>query len=202
MENVKGILSAERDGKPLFPRVLRSLRDAGHADSYRLFALSAPSGVCAWDEGLSLSDFLVSAENHGVPQSRHRVFVICVRRDLAETLPEECLPRLEGADGIASVNDVIGAMPRLRSRLSRGDSPDAWQDAVRAACDLVDEYQPDGGQRRGEAVPEGACGSTQHGARNRPALSRCKRTGCSAQTLPAEASGLDFRWEDREAAEQ
>ena len=142
MENVKGILSAERNGKPIFPRVLRSLRDAGHADTYRLFALSAPSGVCAWDEGLSLNDFLVNAENHGVPQSRHRVFVICVRRDLAETLPEECLPRLEGADGIASVNDVIGAMPRLRSRLSRGDSPDAWQDAVRAAIDLVDEHQP------------------------------------------------------------
>ena len=142
MENVKGILSAERNGKPIFPRVLRSLRDAGHADSYRLFALSAPSGGCAWDEGLSLSDFLVNAEDHGVPQSRHRVFVICVRRDLAETLPEKCLPRLEGADGIASVNDVIGAMPRLRSRLSRGDSPDAWQEAVRAACDLVDEHQP------------------------------------------------------------
>lgn len=142
MENVKGILSAERNGKPIFPRVLRSLRDPGRADSYRLFALSAPSGVRAWAEGLPLSDFLVNAENHGVPQSRHRVFVICVRSDLAETLPEECLPRLERTDGIASVNDVIGAMPRLRSRLSRGDGPDAWQDAVRAACDLVDEHQP------------------------------------------------------------
>lgn len=142
MENVKGILSAKRNGKPIFPSVLRSLRDAGHADSYRLFALYAPSGACAWSEGLPLSDFLVNAENHGVPQSRHRVFVICVRRDLAEILPKRCFPRLDGTDGIASVNDVIGAMPRLRSRLSRGDSPDAWQNAVRVACDLVDEHRP------------------------------------------------------------
>ena len=142
MENVKGILSAQRNGKLIFPQVVRSLRHAGGSDSYRLFALAAPSGVCSWDEGMSPSNFLVNAENHGVPQSRHRVFVICVRRDLAETLPEKCLPRLEGADGIASVNDVIGAMPRLRSRLSRGDGPEAWQDAVRAACDLVDEHRP------------------------------------------------------------
>ena len=118
MENVKGILSAHRNGRPIFPQVIRSLRHAGGADSYRLFALAAPSGVSPWDEGLSPTDFLVHAENHGVPQSRHRVFVICVRSDLAATLPDECLPRLEGGDRIVSVNDVIGVMPKLRSRLS------------------------------------------------------------------------------------
>ena len=76
-----------------------------------------------------------------MPQSRHRVFIICVRSDLAASLPDECLPRLESGDRIVSVNDVIGVMPKLRSRLSRGDNPGAWQDAVREACDLVEEHQ-------------------------------------------------------------
>ena len=142
LENVKGMLSAVKDGKPIFPQVIRSLRRAGGPDSYRLFALTPRSGACSWDEGLTPNDFLVHAEDHGVPQSRHRVFVICVRRDLADMLSDECLPRLEGEDDMASVNDVIGAMPILRSRLSRGDNPGAWQDAVRAACNLADEHQP------------------------------------------------------------
>ena len=51
MENVKGILSAKRNGKPIFPGVVRSLRHAGGRDSYRLYALAAPSGDCCWDEG-------------------------------------------------------------------------------------------------------------------------------------------------------
>ena len=142
MENVRGMLSAQRKGKPIFPEVMRSLRQAGGGDGYRLFALASRSGTCSWDEGPTSSDFLVRAEEHGVPQSRHRVFVICVRHDLAETLPEEYLPRLELGKGTVSVKDVIGDMPKLRSRLSRGDDPCSWQGAVRAACDLVDANQP------------------------------------------------------------
>ena len=142
MENVKGMLSAQRKGRPIFPDVMHSLRHAGGPDGYRLFALASHSGARSWGEGLTPNDFLVRAEEHGVPQSRHRVIVICVRRDLAETLPEEYLLRLEPERGTVSVKDVIGDMPKLRSRLSRGDDPCLWQDAVRAACDLVEASQP------------------------------------------------------------
>lgn len=138
MENVKGMLSARKDGKLIFPKVMRKLQDNG----YQLFTLASRSGVCSWDEDMSSSDFLVHSEEHGIPQSRHRVFVICVRSDLAETLPDGCLPRLEPGDRTVSVNDVISGMPKLRSRLSRGDDPGAWQHAVQAACDLVDANQP------------------------------------------------------------
>ena len=142
MENVKGMLSARRNDKLVFPEIMHSLRNAGGKNGYKLFALSARTSACSWGEGLEPNDFLVHAEDHGVPQSRHRVFVICVRSDLAATLPDSCLPRLEPQRGTVSVKDVIGAMPRLRSRLSRGDAPDAWQRAVRAACDLVEASQP------------------------------------------------------------
>ena len=142
MENVKGMLSARKDGKLLFPEVMRSLRNAGSRDGYQLFALASRSGTCSLEEGLTSKDFLVHAEEHGVPQSRHRVFVICVRSDLAATLPDEYLPRLELADSRVAMKNVIGAMPKLRSRLSRGDDAVAWQRAVCAACDLVDANQP------------------------------------------------------------
>ena len=142
MENVKGLLSARKDGKPIFPEVVRSLRHAGKRNAYRLFALAPRSGVGLHDECLEPSDFLVRAEEHGVPQARHRLFVICVRRDVASLLPEGHLVRLERGNSRVSVNDVIGAMPKLRSRLSRRDDPEAWQAAVRAACDLVDASQP------------------------------------------------------------
>ena len=142
MENVKGMLSARRRGRPIFQEVMDSLGQAGGSDGYRLFALTPRSCVRSWDEGLAPQDFLVRAEDHGVPQSRHRVIVVCVRGDLADTLPEECLPRLESSESRVSVNDVIGDMPRLRSRLSKGDDPDAWQNAVRVASNLVDANRP------------------------------------------------------------
>ena len=142
MENVKGILSARRDGRPLFPEIVHGLRHAGGEDGYRLFPLVPRSGVSAWDEGMVPSDFLVHADEHGVPQSRHRVFVICVRRDLAETLPDGCLPCLDRSEGAVSVEDVIGVMPELRSRLSQGDDPGSWQGVVRSGCDLVEANQP------------------------------------------------------------
>ena len=142
MENVRGMLSARRNDRLIFPEIMRSLRNAGGKNGYKLFALNAATSASTWGEGLEPADFLVHAEDHGLPQSRHRVFVICVRDDLAATLPDTCLPRLEPQPGTVSVKDVIGAMPRLRSRLSRGDAPDAWRRAVRAACDLVEASQP------------------------------------------------------------
>lgn len=142
MENVKGMLSARRNGKPIFPEVMRSLQHAGGMNRYQLFALHSRSGAISWDEGLAPHDFLVSAEEHGVPQTRHRVFVVCVRHDLAEFLPDAYLPRLDSRVGTISVKDVIGAMPKLRSRLSQGDDRVSWQRAVRSACEIVDVNQP------------------------------------------------------------
>ena len=142
MENVKGLLSACKAGKLIFPDVMDRLRHAGGRNRYQLFALASRTGASSWDGGLTPYDFLVQAELHGIPQSRHRLFVVCVRRDLAATLPVECLPRLEPSQETVSINNVIGAMPKLRSRLSRNDNPDTWQRALQAACELVDAHQP------------------------------------------------------------
>ena len=142
LENVKGILSARHDGQRIFPDVMQKLQRGSQSDGYRLFALAPRSGARSWDGGAKPNDFLVHAEEHGVPQSRHRVFVICVRRDIARTLPDELIPRLHRRSDRVPLHDIIGNMPPLRSRLSRGDTADAWQAALRRACELVEANKP------------------------------------------------------------
>ena len=142
MENVKGMLSARRNGTAIFPEVMQRLRHAGGIDSYRLFALAPACGAVSRDEVPRPKDYLVRAEEHGVPQARHRVFVICVRSDVAAALPDEWLPRLGRRNDRVSLHDVIGSMPVLRSRLSGGGDIRAWQDAVRASCGKILANRP------------------------------------------------------------
>ena len=68
--------------------------------------------------------------------------MICIRRDLAESLPNENLPKLDPSDAIVTVQDIIGAMPALRSRLSRADDDDSWQRVVVKAHSHVWRHQP------------------------------------------------------------
>lgn len=136
MENVKGMLSARHCGEPIFRHVMASLRDAGGRDRYCLYALTPRRGGCLREPDDDPRDFLVRAEEHGIPQARHRVIVMCVRRDVARPLPA-ALCRLENTERTVSVHDVIGDMPVLRSRLSRGDSDEAWQAALASACKLI-----------------------------------------------------------------
>ena len=142
MENVKGMLSARHGGQPIFPDVMRKLERGSGSDGYLLYALAPRSGDGSCNEGVDPRDFLVHAEEHGVPQTRHRLFVVCIRRDIARGLPEELVPRLEPRLGTVAVHDIIGSMPALRSRLSRGDSAASWKEAVRQAVERVEANQP------------------------------------------------------------
>ena len=142
MENVRGMLSAKHDDRPIFSDVMDTLAHAGGKDRYRLFSLAPADGSRSWGEGLSPKDFLVRAEEHGVPQTRHRVFVICVRRDIADTLRSDHLPTLDRSEAKVSVHDTIGAMPMLRSRLSWDDDDASWQQALIKAHKLAHRYMP------------------------------------------------------------
>ena len=122
MENVKGMISSRVDGGGIFQRVLEDLAGAG--DGYHLLPLAQPRGT----DPFKGSDFLVRAEEHGVPQARHRVFVVGLRSDIAP--PGDGAPLLGRAEVPASVLDAICDLPHLRSGLSRGDDAAAWRDAV------------------------------------------------------------------------
>ena len=142
MENVKGILSARYNDEPVFDDVMDALQNAGGKGRYRLFTLSPTTGTRSWEDGLDPKDFLVRTEEHGVPQRRHRVFVICIRKDVASVLPEMMFPKLEPQESRITVSDVVGEMSPLRSRLSRGDDARSWQVTVENASRLIDRHLP------------------------------------------------------------
>lgn len=133
MENVRGILSARYEGRPIFPRILNDLEAAG----YSLHALG-DAGSTRSERSHSLlqhwprddrdpHEYLILADRHGVPQRRARVIVIGTRADLGIT----AMPMLPQVKRVRTVQDAIGDLPKLRSGLSTNDSPDRWKNAVR-----------------------------------------------------------------------
>jgi DNA (cytosine-5)-methyltransferase 1 len=139
MENVKGILSSTLQGQRIFHQIIADLREpakavgAGRPGSlaYRLYGLGSHGQLSVLDRPERATDFLVRAEEYGIPQMRHRIFVVGVRSDIqAQPAP------LELAD-MASVGSVLADLPRVRSRLSgEPDSLSAWQRAIASITQL------------------------------------------------------------------
>jgi DNA (cytosine-5)-methyltransferase 1 len=140
MENVKGILSAKLNGKLIFTDILKDLHYPGKAlyehpskkQQYRIFSLvEQPDGYD--DKGLPIykkGAFTIKTEQHGVPQTRHRVVLLGVRTDInisPETLIRTIIP--------TTVEAVIDSIPPLRSGLSKGgrDSSEEWFSVIKEA---------------------------------------------------------------------
>ena len=140
MENVKGMLSSKVDGGGIFTRVLDDLE--GAADGYRLMPLTVPSP--ADGSRAPARDFLVRAEEHGVPQARHRVIILGIRRDV---LLRVCSgSTLLAHSRAVTVDEALRGMPALRSGLSKDDSRAAWQQVVRDHAERIaalDTLSPD-----------------------------------------------------------
>ncbi|MFF2494184.1 DNA cytosine methyltransferase [Agromyces sp. NPDC058064] len=126
MENVKGLLSSTNRGTQMFEMIRSDLEGAGTAgyDLYSFVVDSEPSDV-------KPGDFVIRAENYGVPQKRHRVILLGVRRGFrAGQRPGQLAPVKK-----VSVADSIGHLPPVRSGISpvRADSLEGWRDVREAA---------------------------------------------------------------------
>lgn len=132
MENVKGMLSASVAGKRIFQNVQADLEDSG----YRLVALTRGGQEEIDRSGAQLkpADFVIRAEDHGVPQARHRVIIVGIRKSAHAP---EYLPYLSRGKQQATVRHVLGAIGGLRSGLSRKDDAGSWKEAVQNACHRV-----------------------------------------------------------------
>jgi len=144
MENVKGMLSSSVDNgeSRIFDKVLEDLRgDHRDGERYRLIALDPRSRRPAPPEPFEprASDFVIRAEDFGVPQARHRVIVVGLRADLATGLSENALADAMRQHALtATAGQVLSGMPRLRSGLSRDDdTPEEWREVVAEAMALV-----------------------------------------------------------------
>ncbi|MEO9470093.1 DNA cytosine methyltransferase [Parasphingorhabdus sp.] len=129
MENVKGLLSAKINGEPVIDKILNDLANPKAATStsenglrYRLYSLTEQGELT---EGASKGAFIVRAEEYGVPQARHRMFILGVRSDL------NVEPAILQKQASPTVEDVIGDLPMIRSGISKEpDSFEAWSEVI------------------------------------------------------------------------
>lgn len=153
MENVRGILSAlvPGDDSLMFDRIRADLEDPWKAladdpdrrtladlaraarPRYRLFAFADPVAADLWKDEPDNRDFLIQAEEYGVPQKRHRVIILGIRDDV-DVQPGRLKP-----SAATTVRDAIGHMPSLRSGLS--DTEDDFDEWARQRTQAVRELR-------------------------------------------------------------
>jgi DNA (cytosine-5)-methyltransferase 1 len=140
LENVKGLLTSKHGGTKIVTRILDDLSSPGKAvgggnraaRSYRLYALGQRQATLPWveEDPQDGEEFLVKAEEFGIPQSRHRIFIVGVRSDIPGR--PSALQRVPEV----SAGQVLSDLPRIRSCLTREeDSLECWRGAVKAIRD-------------------------------------------------------------------
>jgi DNA (cytosine-5)-methyltransferase 1 len=115
MENVKGLLSSSAKGVDIFDLMLQDFAGAG----YTLHSFNRPEN----GDHLEPDEYVIEAERHDVPQTRHRVILLGVRKGLDRGT--SCLRRQRHQ---VSIHSAIGDLPRIRSRISPPslDSDHRW----------------------------------------------------------------------------
>lgn len=126
MENVKGLLSSTHDGSPIFERILQDLSSPADGLEYEIRSFVSDKNAGE----LEPRDFIIESEQYGVPQTRHRVILLGVRKDYAHRNHRP----LVVAHNQVNVKDALHGLPKVRSRLSREpDSFASWLDALTQA---------------------------------------------------------------------
>ncbi len=144
MENVKGMLSAKTEENPVFEKILSDLTDPVSAHNtlfrtngkqlncpgYRIYSLVSKPRNDTFDfddePKFKHSDFIIKAENYGIPQARHRVILLGVRKDIS-VVPEILEPQ-----ATVSISQVLNDLPKVRSGLSKmKDDGNAWKAEIK-----------------------------------------------------------------------
>jgi DNA (cytosine-5)-methyltransferase 1 len=120
MENVKGLLSSSAKGVQIFQRMLDDFASAG----YTLHSFVKRGA----GDDLAPTDYVIEAEQFDVPQCRHRVILVGVRKPLQRGL--RCLRK---AKRRVSIHSAIGELPKIRSHVSppTRDSYEVWESELR-----------------------------------------------------------------------
>lgn len=135
MENVKGLLSATIAGQSAITRIVRDLSHPRTAIPsapsdlfYKLYSLTEQEMA---EQDVDPRLFVVRAEEFGIPQARHRMFIVGIRSDL------KIRPGLLKKMTAPTVQETIGSLPPIRSGLSKAkDSPAAWLRELRAISSM------------------------------------------------------------------
>ena len=142
MENVKGMLSSQHGGSPIFDKIVSDLSRPGDSLEYQIRSLVKP-GMAG---EIYPHDFVIEAERYGVPQGRHRVILFGIRSDVARSVPELSTKPEEFVLGDENqkifVGEVLSGLPPLRSRLSKEpDGHDRWLYALSQTAEELRFYR-------------------------------------------------------------
>jgi len=151
MENVKGLKSATINGELMFPKImdelsrpgeivkeLDSLQRAPSRAEYHIYSLvkaESPERDLADSlvKPLTPDDYVIRAEDYGIPQRRHRIILLGVRKDIDPGLAA----RLVKISGEVNAADVLGGLPAVRSGITAYDDT-TWQGWVAAMQEGLD----------------------------------------------------------------
>jgi DNA (cytosine-5)-methyltransferase 1 len=149
MENVKGLLSSSAKGIEIFQRILKDFSAAG-------YTIHSFVKLGTGDE-LKPADYIIKTENFGIPQARHRVILLGVRKDL-DRGTRVLQPEPQGV----TIADAIRDLPRIRSHVSppSADSATTWMRELRRLSSVIDQDGRFKGLRKSTAswntLPSGA----------------------------------------------
>lgn len=124
MENVKGLLSSTNRGTKMFDLIRSDLSSPRPGLEYEIRSFVVDREPAE----LSPRDFVIQSEQYGVPQKRHRVILLGLRRgfEFGSFSP------LESRSPV-TVRNAIEDLPRVRSQISpRGADTQASWEALRA----------------------------------------------------------------------
>lgn len=135
MENVKGILTAKVNGESIFQKIredlvcpARALGSNRDEVEYELLPFAHPLEYHSLYGSYQNKDFVIRAEEFGIPQARHRVILLGIRKDLLpRELSGELLSDWRRDDNPITTGQVLNNLPRLRSGLSR-TKPNGFQE--------------------------------------------------------------------------
>lgn len=128
MENVRGLLSSK-----YFDLIISDLQKPNICgERYRLYSLAKESEDSE-EARIQPIDYLIRAEEFGVPQRRHRVIIVGVLERI-KTRPDPLIK----ADTECTVGDVLAGLSPLRSGISKGNNTDqAWYEKTAELSEQV-----------------------------------------------------------------
>lgn len=143
MENVKGLLSSKIKGKSelLFKQILTDLINPAEAynkldkngnkilscPGYKIYSLvkgKKPIDLSSVND-FDINDLIIRSEDYGIPQTRHRVILLGIRKDI------NVAPKKLKKCNQVNLNMVLQDLPRLRSGLSKDlDDRKKWKGKI------------------------------------------------------------------------
>lgn len=131
MENVQGLLSAKVNGESVFDRILEDLSLNG---KYQIHSF-----VC---EPQKPSDYLISTDKFGVPQTRKRVILFGLLEGMKHNdeylKPSKPVTLQDALQGLPKVRSGIGKVEKGGTRLNVRDSKVLWQSCIQDSISLLE----------------------------------------------------------------